>query len=261
MWKEPILALVLSSLLAALAGVQKALTPKALVLAWVCAIIIAYCGGVVSFAILAATFLFTVLAGKIKKSSRAFEKKVNAKTGSRDAMQIFCNVGMGTVLLLLGWLLDEPRMKLAYAAVMAASLADSLASELGVLSKAVPVDICTFQKTQRGLSGGVTLWGFTASLLGAAIIAGFYAIDSQNWKELLFIIGCGFAGALVDSILGSCLQVKYRCTVCQMLTERTEHCGEPTERVKGSSKITNDAVNLMCNVFVGILAVLLLFLR
>ena len=28
-------------------------------------------------------------------------------------------------------------------------LADSLASELGILSKADPVDICTFQKTQR----------------------------------------------------------------------------------------------------------------
>lgn len=259
-WKELILALVLSSLLAALAGVQKALTPKALFLAWSCSLIITFCGGVVSFAILAATFVFTVVAGKIKKSRRAVEKKVNAKSGSRDAMQIFCNVGTGTILLLLSCLLEQPQLKLAYVAVMAASLADSLASELGILSKADPVDICTMKKTQRGLSGGVTLWGFVSSLLGAALIAAVYAIGTPNWKQILFITACGFGGALLDSILGSLLQVKYRCPVCQMMTERKEHCGKSTEKIKGYEKITNDTVNLICNVSVGVLAAVLLLI-
>lgn len=256
--KELILALVLSSLLAAVAGVQKALTPKALVLAWLCALVITYCGGVSSFAILAATFIVTVLAGKIGKNRRAFEKSIHEKSGARDAKQIICNVGMGTVLLFLGWLLKEPRLKLAYAAVMAASLADSLASELGVLSKADPVDICTLKKTQRGLSGGVTGWGFASSLLGAALIAAIYVL--ANREGFLFITICGFAGALADSILGSLLQVKYRCSVCGAVTERTSHCEQTTVRIRGFSAVTNDGVNLMCNVFVGILAVLLLFL-
>lgn len=253
-----LLALLLSTLLAGLAGVQKALTPKALLLAWVSAVIITYCGGVISFLILAATFVFTVLAGRIGKSRRAFEKSVHAKTGTRDAVQVFCNVGLGAILLLLAWLLQEPRLKLAYGAVMGASLADSLASELGVLSKAVPVDICTLKPTKRGLSGGVSLLGLGASLLGSAIIAGIYFLG--NGEGFWFITLCGFAGALVDSICGSLLQVKYRCAVCKELTERTVHCEMSTERVKGFSWITNDAVNLICNIFVGILAVLLLFL-
>ncbi len=258
--KELILALILSTLLAGLAAVQKALTPKALFLAWSCSLIITFCGGVISFAILAATFIFTVVAGKIGKSRRAVEKKVNAKTGKRDAMQIFCNVGMGSLLLLLSCLLEKPELKLAYAAVMAASLADSLASELGILSKADPVDICTFKKTQRGLSGGVTLWGFCASLIGALLIAGVYAIGTPSGKHIRFITACGFAGALLDSILGSCLQVKYRCPVCGMMTERKNHCSEETVRVKGFPKVTNDGVNLICNVFVGILSVVLLLI-
>lgn len=256
--KALILALVLSSLLAALAGVQKALTPGALVLAWVCALVITYCGGAVSFAVLAATFVFTVLAGKIGRNRRAFEKSVHEKTGARDAKQIVCNVGMGTVLLLLSLLLKQPKLKLAYAAVMAASLADSLASELGILSKAEPVDICTLKKTNRGLSGGVTLWGFVSSLLGAALIGVIYVL--ANGEGFLFITICGFAGALLDSVLGSLLQVKYRCPACQMLTERKNHCGQETARVRGFACITNDGVNLACNVFVGILAVLLLYL-
>lgn len=253
-----LLALLLSTLLAALAGVQKALTPKGLLFAWVSAVVITYCGGVISFVILAATFVCTVLAGKIGKHRRSFEKSVHAKTGTRDALQVFCNVGLGATLLLLSWLLEEPRLKLAYGAVMGASLADSLASELGVLSKAVPVDICTLKPTKRGLSGGVSLLGLGASFLGSAIIAGIYTLG--NGEGFWFIALCGFAGALVDSICGSLLQVKYRCTVCNELTERKNHCDAPTERVKGFAWITNDIVNLMCNVFVGILAGILLFL-
>ena len=116
------------------------------------------------------------------------------------------------------------------------------------------------EQTQRGLSGGVTLWGFSASLLGAALIAAVYAIGTPNWKQILFIIACGFGGALLDSILGSLLQVKYRCPVCQMMTERKIHCGKPTEKIKGYEKITNDTVNFICNLSVGVLAAVLLLI-
>ncbi len=253
-----ILALVLSTLLAAVAGVQKALTTKGILLAWVSAVVITYCGGVAAFAVLAATFLFTVAAGALGKNHREFEKQIHAKTGTRDALQVFCNVGLGAVLLLVGWLLEDARFSLAYAAVMAASLADSLASELGILSKAAPVDICTLKRTQRGLSGGVSLLGLGSSFLGAALIAVVYSL-ARGWSGFWFITLCGFAGALVDSICGSLLQVKYRCQTCGLITERVQHCLQPTVRVKGFSKITNDAVNLICNIFVGVLSVILLF--
>jgi len=258
---ELLINIGVSSLLAGIAIVQKALTAKAVILAWICSIIITYCGGISSFAILAATFIFTVIAGKIGKKRRAIEKSVHAKTGKRDAMQVFCNVGLGSMMLLVGEILGDPRFLLVYAAIMASSLADSMASELGILSNMQPIDICTLKKTQRGISGGVSVLGLFASLLGAALIALVYAIGKPwDGAALITITLCGFAGALVDSIYGSLLQIKYRCSVCGIMTEKIRHCDLKTLRIKGFSQITNDIVNLMSNISVGILSTCILFL-
>ena len=63
--KELLLSLLFSSALAGLALWKKALTPAALVLAWVLSCIITFCGGVPAFAVLAAVFVCTIAAGKI----------------------------------------------------------------------------------------------------------------------------------------------------------------------------------------------------
>ena len=54
---------------------------------------------------------------------------------------------------------------------------------------------------------------------------------------------------MFDSVLGSLVQVKYRCAVCGMVTERETHCGEKTLCVRGARWVSNDAVNLMSNAF------------
>ena len=253
-----------SSLLALLAIYKKALTRGGVGLAWLCSIIITYCGGLGSFAILAATFVFTMIAGKIsgkKKEIAAIEKRVHAKSGKRDAMQIFCNVGLGTIVLLVGKLMGNSSALLVYGAIMAASSADSMASELGILSTKAPVDICTLRKTQRGLSGGVTVLGLMASLLGAFLIALIYLICTGGGLfPLVFITAAGFLGALIDSIMGSLLQAKYRCEVCGTVTEKKTHCDAATTPVKGFSCITNDIVNLLNNAAVAISSIGVLYL-
>ena len=52
----------------------------------------------------------------------------------------------------------------------AATLADTLSSELGILSKTPPVLITTLRKTPPGTNGGVTLFGVLAGGAGSAII-------------------------------------------------------------------------------------------
>ena len=81
---------------------RKAITYPGTALAWCFSVVIAYFAGVWGFLSLAATLVFTLIAGKIsgKKRENA-EKKLHAKHGRRDSVQIICNVGTAAVMALL----------------------------------------------------------------------------------------------------------------------------------------------------------------
>ncbi len=252
------LSLILSTLLALIALWRKAITPMGLILAWCFSVVICFCGGWLSFCALAATLVFTLIAGKIsgKKREKA-EKKLHAKHGRRDSVQIICNVAMSAFMALLYALTKQEAFLCATGAALAASLADSMASELGILSKSDPRDACTFKKVQPGMSGGVSALGFAMSAIGAAIIA---AVCLGHGKGLLFsivIFVSGFAAAYIDSLLGAAVQAKYRCPICGALTEKKKHCGEAGVMEKGCRLIDNDAVNFLNNLSGAVIALVL----
>ncbi len=251
-------SLVLSTVLAVAAALKKALTPWGTVLAWLFCTMITYIGGIPAFVILASTYAFTILADKIA-GNRADPKCVRRKSGSRDCTRVFCNVCTGAAAMLLFGITGNQMFFIAYASVMAASLADSLASKMGPLSKRPPVDICTLHRIDAGISGGVSLEGIGASLLCGTIIGTIYVASF----ELDYTIGAlisllGLAGSVIDSILGSLVQVKYICPVCKIVTERQAHCGTATRKHKGFRWVNNDVVNLSSNVLV-LVQVLLVF--
>lgn len=104
------------------------------------------------------------------------------------------------------------------AGALAASTADTWASEIGTYSRKPPVSIVTRRPMQRGLSGGVSPLGLAATVVGAATSAFlamflFHAFGfavPTGPEAFLFIIACGVAGSVVDSFLGALLQAKYR---------------------------------------------------
>lgn len=252
------LGLILSSALAALALWRRAITYPGTFLAWCLSLVICLCGGLTGFCALAATLIFTLLAGRISRGKReAAEKKLHAKHGRRDSVQILCNVGMSAAMAALFALTGREGFLCASGAALAASLADSMASELGILSPTPPRDICSLRTVQPGISGGVSPLGLAMSLLGAAIIG----LISLGWGRGFGFAGiitlCGFAAALADSVLGSSLQAKYRCGVCGALTEKKLHCGAAGSLEKGLGFVDNDAVNFMNNLTGAALALLL----
>ena len=264
MLKAILFALISATVLAAIAAWRRALTKGGLLLAWALAVVIGFCGGLTGFLVLAATFVFTIASGKLSGARRErVEKDLHAKTGARDAMQIFCNVFTGALALVLLKLTGYLGFLWAYGGAMAASLADSMASELGVLSKRPPRDILTGKPVQPGLSGGVTAFGFAMSALGAALVAACFAgctraASGSFFPAFLDVTATGFFAALCDSVLGSGVQVKFRCPECGALTEKPNHCGVPGTPETGVRFMTNDAVNL-CNNLLGALAALGLY--
>ncbi len=253
-----VLSLVLSTLLAAVAIWRRAVTYPGTVLAWVLCVVLSFFGGITAFFALAATFIFTIIAGKLSgKKREKLEKKLHAKSGARDSAQVFCNVGLSAIMAAIYGLTDKDAFLCACGAALAASLADSLASELGILNKTPPRDICTFKKVQPGISGGVSPLGLAMSFVGAAIIGAVCLGWGRGVTMSALITLCGFLAALVDSVLGSRVQAKYRCPVCGALTEKRLHCGQPGRLEKGLAFVNNDMVNFLNNLSAVILALLL----
>lgn len=252
------LSLILSTALAALAIWRKAVTYPGTALAWALCAVLTYFGGVTAFFALAATFIFTMIAGKVSgKSREKLEKKLHAKSGARDSAQVFCNVGLAAIMALVYGLTENESFLCACGAALAASLSDSLASELGILNKTPPRDICTFKKVQPGMSGGVSPLGLAMSFVGAAIIGAVCLGWGKGFAMSGIITLCGFAAALVDSVLGSRVQAKYRCGVCGALTEKKLHCGQTGALEKGLGFVNNDMVNFLNNLTAVIIALVL----
>jgi len=256
-----VLAISLSTILAAFARFRRSVTTAAAVLAWAFAVCITYFGGIPAFLALAATLVFAVISGKIYPSRRKNRSEIGLKHGQRDIVQIICNVSIGTLMLLCYGIFEKEIFLVCYGAAMAASLADSMASEIGVLSSRPAVDIISRKPVTAGLSGGITTLGIAASAVGAIIIASVFAPASglSLWAFAVIALS-GLCAALFDSMLGSTLQVKYRCPKCGSITERPLHCETQGEKYAGVSFMTNDAVNLLNNIFSVVFAAVLILI-
>lgn len=197
--------------------------------------------------------------------SRAFKKRKQglnekfSKGHQRDAGQVFGNGGLATLFVLVHALYPESMIGwVGFAASLAAVNADTWATELGVLNPTPPRMITDIRKrVEKGTSGGVSLFGTLASLLGAAVIALPAAWFTNNWALLPLITLAGLAGSLFDSLLGATVQAMYFCPSDQKETEKhpLHTCGTETVHIRGWKWLDNDWVNFACGLF-GVLITL-----
>lgn len=179
------------------------------------------------------------------------------KAGERDARQVLANGGV-YALAALGYLLvPSPVWYAVGAGALAASAADTWATEVGTLAGGEPVSIISAKRVPAGTSGGVTLVGTLAGAGGALLIGA--AATLVHWPVPLAAVALGgMAGALADSFLGAALQARRWCDVCAKPTERLVHsCGTPTRHAGGVAGFDNDAVNAVCSGVGALVAILM----
>src|SRR5215211_4836674 len=155
--------------------------------------------------------------------SRAFKKRKQglnekfSKGNERDAGQVFGNGGLAMLFVLVHALYPESMIGwVGFTAALAAVNADTWATELGVLNPTPPRMITDLrQKVEKGTSGGVSLFGTLASLLGSSIIAVpailLSPTGSLDTYHFLLITTAGLAGSFFDSFLGATVQAMYFC--------------------------------------------------
>lgn len=245
-----VIGLTGSMLVAGVAYVARSLSFSGAVASILVGTVMFGAGSLPWYGVLLVFFLTSSGWSKYKRQMKHKSEESYEKTGRRDAGQVVANGGIGVLLCLCAAWFSGEFWWIMFVGVMASVTADTWATEIGSLSPSPPRSICNGQRVEAGASGGVTLLGLSAAVLGAITIGLsawlFCALtgleEGGGW--LLCAAACGgFFGALVDSWLGARWQRMNRCTKCGKTLEATIHCGQPTSHMYGYRWMNNDVVN------------------
>lgn len=188
------------------------------------------------------TFLVLgTLTGKLNKGIKTESKH----SKPRDAYQVLANGGVAACLAICSVFFHQEYFKTLMFISIAVSCSDTLSSEIGMRFGRKTFGILTFKSVPKGLSGGVSIQGFLGAIIGSLVIAIF---DIPNF---ILIFMFGIMGSILDSILGSLLQAKYKFNG-ELSDVESEYL------VAGYKIVNNDAVNILTNVIITISALLLL---
>lgn len=204
----------------------------------------------------------TVLTHYRQKDKDQIESEIHEKKGPRDTFQVIANGGPALLMGILTTVTGQSAFLVGSVAALAASNADTWASELGVLSHHQPVYILSRRPVARGLSGGVTRLGTLAALTGGVFIALVYGLlhwgDPASGLPLLsdmaVIALAGLIGSTVDSILGETLQARYTSARQGQMTEKSSEKGRSNALQHGLKWLNNDWVNLMSSTIAALVA-------
>ncbi|MGD1831797.1 MAG: DUF92 domain-containing protein [Sphaerochaetaceae bacterium] len=239
----------------------KLLTVSGSVASFLLGFIIFYFMNFVGWLILVFFFVSANILGKVGKLVKQVDiSKIHKKGETRDWVQVFANGGIAGIAALLYGLTGSIIPLVMFGASLAASTADTWASEAGILSKENPVSILTFTPVTPGMSGGVSWLGSLSSIIGSILISSLWYVSYRIAGDFRFFLLAsiialsGIAGSLVDSYLGATVQGHYWDPVNELVTERERSDDVVFELCRGIRWIDNDIVNLMSNVVSTLLA-------
>lgn len=253
---EVLVGIFISAIVAWIAYRRNSLTMTGLMSATLVGGLLYWWGGLITWVALISFFVTSSILTKVKHSAKKSVDAIIVRGGRRDHVQVMAN---GLVPLVFSFLYyfygqGNPHHLFLIAAItaIAASNSDTWASELGVLSKGKTIHILSWKVIDKGLSGGISLFGTAVAALGAFFIGLIFVLmdfilHESDLPSLLFILivitSGGFLGSLVDSFLGASVQAKYKGLITGKITEKAKDI-EQTILTQGIRWITNDIVNL-----------------
>jgi uncharacterized protein (TIGR00297 family) len=210
-------------------------------------------GGGLSWFIIVAVF-FTLGVG-FTWYKYSYKKRLGGaqeKGGARNWPNILANGGVASILAVVYYFHPSLIVAALFLGSISTSAADTVATELGLLSRRKPRLITDPAKeVAPGTSGGVSILGFAGALIAAGVIGSMAVLLNVMPSPFLLLTVCaagGVFGAVFDSVLGAAVQRKGYCPVCHRPTESLSHCGERTTRTSGVSFIENNIVNLLATI-------------
>lgn len=218
------------------------ITPDGVVAALLTALTLYTLGGPWIAISLLVFFIVGSGVSKLKNESKRKAEYLQEDSGARNWKQVLCNSLPACILVWITYLFPEKHFILLPAfAVFSAAAADTFSSEIGMMSKGKVFNILTGKSIPSGLSGGVSIAGLGAGILGSVLLS-FFAVPQFGWTGMFFISILGFLGSILDSIIGVILQSKYVGSGGVLQDKSFKSHDKP---VKGLKVITNNAVNFI----------------
>ena len=202
-------------------------------------------------------FFSTRLLERSARSFRDDEDLSAQKHTARTFAQVAAVGAVPAVSALLHLAFGKSVFVSAALAALAFATADTWATAVGMTSPEPPRLLGFGRRVKAGFSGGMTVRGTVASVLAAMSVSLFATglTGPGEYRPLLWIVGLGLAGALLDSLLGALVQRRYRCVVCGLTTENGSHCAK--RAVLSGGLLSNSGVNLVCSLAVALAAFLI----
>lgn len=247
-------------------------------------------GGFSWFSIILAFHLTAGAFTKYKYERKRKQGLAQEKGGARGWPNVFANGGTAMVCAIIGGfflysyqqssilpVLNIEVFGLAFFGFLGSTstmIADTLGTEIGLLSKSKPRLITNFKKTvEPGTSGGVTILGELGGVLGALIVSSiawvvyiihniyqipFFQLPFFGIELLIIGIVSGLAGCAVDSFIGATVQGIFQCQgECGKITEKSKHCGVPAKHLRGWRILDNNMVNFTAGLSGAIVAIII----
>lgn len=147
------------------------------------------------------------------------------------------------------------KISCAVVAHHATSLADTWASELGILSDQRPFLVTPpWRDVPPGTNGGITLTGLWFSLLGG-IAVGLFTLfmdylsglepASYSTRLIGFAAAAGLLGSVIDSLVGATLQATYWDPERKLVYHANSIRPHTAQKLCGYNILTNEQVNLV----------------
>lgn len=254
------IVLITSPLLAILAIGSKSMTSGAGISAFILFALVGFFGeGFLPIGFISLLFLISTVTSSVSKKLDTTNPEY--KKESRKAKQIIAVGLFGIISLIIYYYTDIKLFNYLFYLSFVEQFADSMASDIGRLTKRKNLNIITFKPIEKGISGGVSLLGTLCALGGSLLLMLvpliFKAVSLKFYIAISFL---AFVGTIIDSVLGALFQGLYKCKECGKLIENPLSCCGEGELVKGFRFIDNTTVNYLASFLTCILGLVLLLL-
>jgi uncharacterized protein (TIGR00297 family) len=164
--------------------------------------------GPTAFATLAALFVMTWISTRLGYRRKVALGLAERREG-RNAWQVLANLAVAALGSLVFSATGNRVWLVAALAALTEAATDTVASEIGQYRGADALFITTWKRVPAGTDGGITIPGSAAGMAAGLVIAAVAVVggilpQSQFWIP----VAAGFAGMLIDSILGATLQCR-----------------------------------------------------